>query len=830
MKKDFRLNVFIFYIMVLILSATSLFADNPIIQTKYTADPAPMVWDDTLYLYTTHDEDNATGFTMYDWLLYSTTDMVNWTDHGVIAGVVAPHKTFAWSDGYNAWAAQCAPRNGKFYLYVPTPYQGKMVIGVAVADSPTGPFTDPIGRPLVIGPDSHDIDPSVFTDDDGQAYLYWGHQRLRYVKLNQDMVSYSGSIVELSRPQTYEEGPWLYKRNNNYYLGWASTCCPEGIGYAMSNSPMGPWTFRGSIMDGNPASDGNHPGIVDYKGNSYCFGLNYELLWITQSNKVERRSVAVEKITYNADGTIQKLPFWSDTGVSQIGTLNPYDQTEAETICWAWQVKTEECNEGGMDVCNIENGDYIKVKGVDFGNGATSFDARVASAASGGTIEILLDSTTGTLVGSCSVPGTGGWQNWMTVTCDITGATGIHDLYFRFTGGSGSLFTFNWWKFYGGAESTPTPVPTEAPTQVPGTISLACGSSSDVGTFLPDQYFSGGSTYNNSNTVDVSQITEDTPPAALFNNERYGEMSYTIPGFTSGNSYIVTLYFAETYLTASGGRLFDVSINGDTVLSSFDIYASAGGQDIAIARSFTTTGNASGQIIIQFISGTENPKINGISIRPGEGPTTPPTPTPTTTPGDCNVFFNPNNSTQGINSTFEIDVVVDSGNQELAAYGFNITYDPIILSVVDVEEGSDGFLSAANTQTPGEIVVSGFDTSGTGPDSDLQVLIITFTALEGGASVLGLNVDQLVDGETNTIGTACGNDGSVEIMNITLGDADGDGDIDIVDALLIAQYYVELDPSPFIPGNADTDCDGDIDIVDALLVAQYYVMLISEFC
>jgi glucuronoarabinoxylan endo-1,4-beta-xylanase len=180
---------------------------------------------------------------------------------------------------------------------------------------------------------------------------------------------------------------------------------------------------------------------------------------------------------------------------------------------------------------------------------------------------------------------------------------------------------------------TPTPTPTTGPTPTPtpfsGSIAIAAGRTSSLGSFVADQYYSGGSTYSNSNTVDVSQITVDTPPAELFNNERYGAMSYTIPGFTAGNSYTVTLYFAETYLSSSGSRRFNVSINGATVLSNFDIYASAGGQNKAIARSFTATANSSGQIVIQFTSVTENPKINGISIKPG---TAQPTPTNTPTP------------------------------------------------------------------------------------------------------------------------------------------------------------------------------------------------------
>ena len=184
------------------------------------------------------------------------------------------------------------------------------------------------------------------------------------------------------------------------------------------------------------------------------------------------------------------------------------------------------------------------------------------------------------------------------------------------------------------AGNTPTVQPSSTPTPTPGSgsISIAAGSTSAMGSFQADQYYSGGSTYSNSNTVDVSQITSNSPPAALFNNERYGAMSYTIPGFTAGSLYAVTLYFAETYLSSSGSRRFNVSINGATVLSNFDIYASAGGQNRAIARSFTATANSNGQIVIQFTSVTENPKINGISIDPG---TAPPTPTlgPTPTPG-----------------------------------------------------------------------------------------------------------------------------------------------------------------------------------------------------
>ena len=440
-------------IIVVTVLGSVCYADNPIVQTCFTADPAPMVYKDTVYLYTGHDEDDARGFKMFDWKCFTSTDMVNWTEHGIVASM----STFTWTAVNGAWAPQAIFKNGKFYFYCPVAQKnGGMAIGVAVADNPFGPFKDALGKPLIAN-SREDIDPTVFIDDDGQAYLYWGNPNVYYVKLNEDMISYSGGIIkEPTKPKNYQEGPWLYKRNGKYYMAYASTCCPEGIGYCMSDSPTGPWTYKGMIMNPNSASSGNHPGIIDYKGSSYVFGFNYELLFRRQSQKVERRSICVEKFNYNADGTIPEVPWWSTTGAPQIGTFNPYVQTEAETICWAWDVKTEKCSEGGMDVCNIENGDYIKVKGVDFGAGATSFEARVASAASGGNIELRLDSPTGTLVGTCAVPGTGDWQKWETKSCVVSGASGVHDLYFKFTGGSGSLFNFNWWKFSGSEITAPT--------------------------------------------------------------------------------------------------------------------------------------------------------------------------------------------------------------------------------------------------------------------------------------------------------------------------------------------------------------------------------------
>ena len=429
-------------------------ADNPIVQTNYTADPAPMAYNGRLYLHTTHDEDVTVSnfFTMNDWRVYSTVDMVNWTDHGSPLS----YKTFTWGKG-DAWAGQCIPRNGKFYFYVPMNNCCGTQIGVAVSNSPTGPFTDALGKPL-IATGSGNIDPTVFIDDDGQAYLYWGNPDLYYVKLNADMISFSGTPTKVSlttagfgtrtntdRATAYEEGPWFYKRGSLYYIVYPADGTPEKISYTTSSGPLGPWTYRGDIMakeTGTGASFTNHPGVVDFGGNSYFFYHNAAL----PGGGGYKRSVCIEKFTYNADGTIPTIKM-TTAGPPAIANLNPFVQTEAETIAWSTGLKTEVCSEGGMDVTSINNGDYIKVKSVDFGTGAVSFDARVASASSGGSLELRLDSATGTLVGTCAVSGTGGAQTWATKSCTVSGATGLHDLFLKFTGGSGDLFNFNWWKF-----------------------------------------------------------------------------------------------------------------------------------------------------------------------------------------------------------------------------------------------------------------------------------------------------------------------------------------------------------------------------------------------
>jgi arabinoxylan arabinofuranohydrolase len=428
-------------LFVVIILPFSGNAQNPIIQTIYTADPAPMVYHDTLYLYTGHDEDSSTWFTMKDWRCYSTTDMVNWTDHGSPLSL----KTFSWAKS-DAWAGQCIFRNGKFYWYVPVKKaDGKgMAIGVAVGPKPTGPFVDALGHSLTPG-DWGDIDPTVFIDDDarlpdgqGQAYLYWGNPALKYVKLNEDMISYSGEIVTVpltekgfgirtgdpKRTSQYEEGPWFYKRNGLYYLIYPAGGVPEHLAYSTSKGPTGPWVYQDTIMpiirEGGAFT--NHPGIIDYKGKSYLFYHNGAL----PGGSGFDRSVCIEEFRYNEDGTIPMIKNTVEGILNSVSNLNPYLRREAETIAWEEGIETASDNETGVFVTDIGNSDYIKVRNVDFSKGAQSFEASVASAAQGGSIEIYLDSLTGTLLGNCDVNRTGSATNWVVQSCKTKKVKGIH--------------------------------------------------------------------------------------------------------------------------------------------------------------------------------------------------------------------------------------------------------------------------------------------------------------------------------------------------------------------------------------------------------------------
>jgi hypothetical protein len=246
-------------------------------------------------------------------------------------------------------------------------------------------------------------------------------------------------------------------------MAFASTCCPEGIGYAMSDKPTGPWTYKGPIMDHDPRATGNHPGIIDYKGGSYVFGFSYEHNFTLTPIHHERRSVSVAKFDYNADGTLPNLGWWDKTSAPQLEPLDPYRRVEAETIAWTSRIKrdrdrpydwapgvtTAQDGRASVYVTRIRDRSYIKVAGVDFGHsGAKTFIASLANERPGGTIELRLDRVDGPMIGTVQVGEPGAAGRWRERRAPVSAATGVRDLFLVFKGsGDNAMFDFDYWRF-----------------------------------------------------------------------------------------------------------------------------------------------------------------------------------------------------------------------------------------------------------------------------------------------------------------------------------------------------------------------------------------------
>lgn len=291
----------------------SRFSGNPIIRHKYTADPTVIVYDDTVYLFTGHDEapPDAHEYIMHEWLCFSSRDLVNWKEHPVPLRAT----DFSWVKG-GAWASKVIERNGLFYWYVAVEHNqipGR-AIGVAIADHPAGPYRDAIGSALIsndmtpfANSDKDDIDPTVLIDDDGQAYLFWGHEQCYYVKLKENMVELDGPINTIALPD-FSEGSCIFKRNGWYYLAYGYQF-PEKVGYAMSKHIDGPWEFKGILNEIAGNSQTNRPAILDFKGQTYFVYHNGGL---PPHGGSYRRAVCIDYLYFNEDGTMKRVVMTSE--------------------------------------------------------------------------------------------------------------------------------------------------------------------------------------------------------------------------------------------------------------------------------------------------------------------------------------------------------------------------------------------------------------------------------------------------------------------------------------------------------------------------------------
>jgi len=479
---------------------------NPLRDYKLGADPYAITYNGRVYVYMSSDELQYKGdgslksndFANLDRVfVISSSDMVNWTDEGVIP--VAGQNGKNNGNGIAKWAgASWAPAathkviNGKdkFFLYFANGASG---IGVLTADSPTGPWSDPVGHAMItmstpgVSGVEWLFDPAVLVDDDGTGYLYFGGgvpstngtpsqeqwanpKTSRVIKLGTDMTSVDGSAAKIDSPFMFEDSG-IHKYNGKYYYSYCMNFggshpqdkSPGEIAYMVSDNPMGPFTWKGNFLK-NPSvyfgvGGNNHHAVFEFNDQWYVVYHAQTVAKLIDPKSDGYRSPHINKVEYYSNGQMKTVQ-GDYLGISQLKNLDPYNRTEAETIGWQKGITTEDCTalrsnvsaqEAGvnLDVTSINNGDWIAVSDADFlDSGATSFKANVASAKSG-KIEIHLDSVGGELVGTLNVETTGGNQEWKTIECNLNKKVqGVHSIFFKFTGeGSDNLFNFDYWQF-----------------------------------------------------------------------------------------------------------------------------------------------------------------------------------------------------------------------------------------------------------------------------------------------------------------------------------------------------------------------------------------------
>jgi arabinoxylan arabinofuranohydrolase len=466
---------------------------NPLISHIFGADPWALEYKGRVYLYLTGDiyeydesgrltENTCNRINAIN--IVSSSDLLNWTDHGP-AEIAGPRGAAKWAE--NSWAPAVAHKviNGadRFFLYFANNVYG---IGALTSNSPAGPWSDPLGKPLIsLGiPGAEDVmwrsDPAVLVDDDGEGYLYFGgglpsessedalHPRTaRVIKLGADMISVSGEAVTIDAPAFFQDSG-IHKRNGVYYYTYSSNFIgprPKGypgrgeIAYMTSDSPLGPFEYKGAIMK-NPffyfgVTGGNSHCIFSFK-NKWHIAYHAQTLGKALGRVKGYRSPHINRLFYENDGRI--MPVDADMKGAPLGeTLNPYVRTEAETFAWRAGIRTAAKKGAGsenapdMFVTHIRNGDWLAVANADFGDkGASGFTARVSSL-TGGEIEIRADNPVdGEIIGTLAVGSTGGEDNWEHRSCAVNPIRGIRDVFFIFKGDDdGNLFDFDYWLFEG---------------------------------------------------------------------------------------------------------------------------------------------------------------------------------------------------------------------------------------------------------------------------------------------------------------------------------------------------------------------------------------------
>ncbi|MCF0215835.1 MAG: carbohydrate-binding protein [Fibrobacteraceae bacterium] len=605
--------------------AGAAMADNPLSTYHYLADPSAASDGDTFYVLTDVDDYSPQENYNYDIVglqAFSSEDMKNWTDHGMVFRSKREFDTYP----NNTWASGIAVHKGRIYIVYPNGASG---VGMISADNIAGPYRDPVkethgveyiaahyGSSVIGGCDdiAHCFDPGIFIEEDGTGYVIFGggQNNNRPYGNNLDIVKFSdvngkitidkNSLKRISAPGSFE-APYIHKKNDTYYLSFNTQ--PQVIDYGMSKNIMGPYDFVGTVIpgissvpDAHNEGGNNHQGFAEFKGKWYAVYHDRRLVTAdehpsscTQSgqctpnpNKENHRSVSIDELTWNGD-KMNKLTFTRE-GPKQIKNFDPYRTYKALTSSKQRNIRSRTDWTKGEAVKHVltplaTKTSWIRVSGVDFGNGAQNLRIKAANVGDGNKIEIRTGSETGTLAGTCELAKTSGWQAYTDNDCELTGLTGVvEQLFFVFKGSKDSTMGILEWEFQGTKREPEPQTPYKGtPWNIPGLIQME--------DFDVPGYGAGNDSYYDSdseNHGDSDYRKEDAPSVDLYakSNNRvvvgYNQvdewLEYTVNIAKAGD---YTMYAAVA--SANSTSSFKMSLDGEDITASIAVPAAAAGEE-----------------------------------------------------------------------------------------------------------------------------------------------------------------------------------------------------------------------------------------------------------
>ncbi len=590
------------------LAATTALADNPISSYHYLADPSCASDGDTFYILTDVDDYNNQTNWNYDIVgLYAFTseDMKNWTDHGMIFRSKREFGNYP----SNTWASGIAVKDGKVYIVYP---DGASGVGMITAPAIDGPYTDPVkethGVNRIAGSGSligscdgiaHCFDPGILIDDDGKGYVIFGggESNSRPYGNNFDIISFTesngkitfdkNSLKKVSLPNSFE-APYLHKKGSTYYLSFNNRS--QVIDYGMSNNIWGPYTFVGTVIpgigsvpDAHGEGGNNHQGFAPFKDKWYAVYHDRRLVTsdnhpaaTTQAgvrsenpNYENHRSVSIDELTWSGD-KMNKLTFTRE-GPKQIKNFDPYKTYKATTSSKQMNIRSRTDWTQGQPVKHVllpltsRSESWIRVTGVDFGNGAQNLRIKAANVGDGNKIEIHTGSASGTLAGTCELAKTANNKTFVDNDCEMKGLTGVIDqVFFVFkNNGKDSTMGVLEWEFQGTKrEPEPQTAFGGKVAEIPGKI--------EAENFDEPGYGAGNDSYaeNDSDNHGDSDLRKGTgvdlyekETGVVVGYNQAGEwLEYTVNVKEAGD---YTMYASVATDNSTAG--FKLSIDGDAV-------------------------------------------------------------------------------------------------------------------------------------------------------------------------------------------------------------------------------------------------------------------------